>query len=78
MIEVGKLEFSTSFNISASFVNSDYEYKFIGNRKFTTLKQNYYPEKVQNITVAKYNLNKYNDSLLDLQLNWAPARGKFR
>lgn len=76
-IKIENLTESTTYNITATVVTSDYKYQHIANMGiYTTLETNFMPENITMDKISyKYDANRDNPKVLDLEIFWKPATG---
>ena len=76
MIELHDLKLSQSYNISASIVSSSDDVRFLGTKKFTTLKPDYEPANVTDIWVEKQEAIPGDGEYVNVVIGWHPALGE--
>lgn len=73
LIEIGKLDPSTLYVISATVISPDYTLRQLEGKNFSTLSENFTPQEIKNIWLSDFIVNEKNDTLLDFYINWKPA-----
>jgi hypothetical protein len=79
ILEIPNLESNTLYYISLAYIlDSNHEFFSVSNLKeFKTLQTGYIPMDITKVRFGDFQVNKYNNSLVDTEVLWAPALGEY-